>query len=160
MIVKVRRARAEDIPLIAADVRSADREEFLAASLSTPEQVMQRGMAMSEFCFTGTVDGVPVVMFGVAAAAVLGAQGHPWLIGTNGLEKVALRFLYNCPRYLRKMRKRFVMLWNYVDARNTVAITWLKWMGFTIEEPKPTGIMKKPFHRFWMQGDLCANQQH
>jgi len=40
---------------------------------------------------------------------------------------------------------------NWVDARNTKAINWLRWLGFTVHDPVPFGVAGLPFHRFDMR---------
>ena len=45
----------------------------------------------------------------------------------------------------------YTWLVNWVDDRNTCAIRWLKWMGFTIHEPEPYGVANLPFRRFDMK---------
>jgi len=42
---------------------------------------------------------------------------------------------------------------NYVDVRNTVAIHWLKWMGFKMEEPQAWGVQGLDFHKFTMRAE-------
>ena len=43
------------------------------------------------------------------------------------------------------------MLLNFVDNRNIKAQNWLRWLGFTLEEPEPHGVAGLPFRRFWMR---------
>ena len=41
-------------------------------------------------------------------------------------------------------------MFNYVDARHTDAIRWLKWLGFTLHPATPYGPFDLPFHKFTM----------
>ena len=153
-VIKVRTANHGDIARMAPHVREADRQELWAIGYMTPEKALTEGLRMSKFAYTGTVDGRPAVMFGVCDGAVLGGLGNVWLIGTDEIEQNALTFLYESPKYLRKMQKRYEMLTNYIDARNKVAIRWLRWLGFSFDDAEPMGPFKVPFHRFWLKGEL------
>jgi len=53
--------------------------------------------------------------------------------------------------YVLEMKRHFQRLENYVDARQKRSIRWLKWCGFTVENPKPWGTLGLPFHQFWME---------
>ena len=46
------------------------------------------------------------------------------------------------------MLREFPVLRNVVDARNTVSIRWLVWLGFTIGTPQPMGVRGLPFIPF------------
>ena len=47
-------------------------------------------------------------------------------------------------------REQFPFMFNYVDARHTDAIRWLKWLGFEFDEAAPYGPFDLPFYRFTM----------
>ena len=47
-------------------------------------------------------------------------------------------------------RQEFPYMFNYVDVRHKEAIRWLKWLGFTLNEPTPYGPFGLPFHKFHM----------
>ncbi len=47
-------------------------------------------------------------------------------------------------RWLRTYR----VLRNHVDARNSQAIRWLGWLGFTLKPAVPYGVARLPFHPF------------
>jgi hypothetical protein len=140
-------ADSSHIPLIAANVRHADREELKACSGRTPAEVMALGLAVSEVAWTGLVDGVPVCMFGVAPAETEGI-GRPWMIGTKLLERYQMVFLRRCRKRVELMHAFFPLLENWVDARNEMAIKWLSWLGFTFDLAAPAGVAGMPFHRF------------
>ena len=50
---------------------------------------------------------------------------------------------------LKKVHKEFPVLFNYIDARNTVHLRWLKFMGFTIiKKLEIFGYEGRPFYEF------------
>jgi hypothetical protein len=54
------------------------------------------------------------------------------------------------------LRRVYGPLENWVDARNRLAIRWLRWCGFEIEAPAPYGPHELPFCRFSMKEIPCA----
>ena len=154
MIAEIVPATSEHITPIADHVREADRAEFWAATYSLPADVMRRGLRVSETVYTGLIDGIPVCMFGVASAGLLGGVGRPWMVGTDHLDRHALLFLKRCRKVVAEMVALFPILENYVDSRNVRAIQWLKWLGFKMDEAMPVGVLGIPFIRFEMRGRL------
>ena len=150
MIARVIRAEMHHIPAIVRNIREADREELLASSNRTPNEVLIQGLMISEMAWTGMVDGEPVCIFGVAPCETAGV-GRPWMIGTKLLEKYQMVFLRRCKPRVVIMQCLFEVLENWVDARNTRAIQWLKWLGFSFSEPVPAGPFSLPFCRFDMR---------
>jgi hypothetical protein len=137
-------AEAGHVGAIAARMRPADRDEAWAAARLTPEAALLLSLSVSPLAWTGRVDGRPECMFGA------GNGGVPWLLGTDAVERHALAFLRSNPAYVARMQARFGRLSNWVDARNATSIRWLRWLGFTIGEPRPYGPLGLPFHPFWM----------
>lgn len=129
MHTAIRPATADDMAAILADVRQADVDE-MAALGTTPEAAMRSGLRISNWVATGLVDDVPVCMFGVAPANALGGIGAPWMLSANGLTKARRPFIEACRPVIAEMLRDYPRLCNVVDVRNTVAIRWLKWLGF------------------------------
>lgn len=152
MIINIEKATEEHVKIIAENVREDDKNELWASLCHTPEQVMSEGIRISEKSYTGLVDGVPFVMFGVYRDSLLIDIGTPWLVASGDLDKIAIRFLKRCRKVLVEIFDGYDRLENYVDARNVRAIEWLKFMGFEFaEEPEIYGLLKKPFYRFWKE---------
>jgi hypothetical protein len=84
-------------------------------------------------------------MFGVTQTANC---GYPWLLGSAEVERIPVTFLRASRHYVDHFLKLCAGLENYVDARNTLSIQWLKWLGFMIEDPQPFGVEQRLFHRF------------
>ena len=133
-------------------IRAADRAELWAVRMQTPEQVMERGLEMSDKAMVGLVNGRAACMWGVVHESLIGPMGTPWMVGTTLLDQYAKTFLRRCKKTLVDMFEDYQHLENYVDARNTRTIQWLKWLGFTVhKEPEEYGILRLPFHKFTMR---------
>lgn len=141
----------EHVDPIAINMRMADKREIWAQSLSRPHNSLEYCRASSVKSWCGLADGEPVVVFGVAPYSMMGGIGSPWLLGTDAIEKHAVKFLRDCRFYVSEMMQGFDILRNYVDARNTTSIQWLKWMGFDILDIEHHGAFNLPFHKFEME---------
>ncbi|HDL6893861.1 hypothetical protein ACLMPK_01225 [Yersinia enterocolitica] len=146
--VEIVSATQEHAVALLPNVRQADIDEFYAAALLSPDDVIQRSMSASTVCFAGLVDGEVIALFGVVPASILTGFGVPWLVATDSLERYQLTFLRHCKPTVRYMLSIYPRLENYVDTRNIVAKRWLHWLGFTIDDAIPYGTFKLPFHHF------------
>lgn len=154
-------AKAEVIPLCAADIdailpdiRQADIDEIEGALQTPMRQALTE--ALDDHCKASkiVVDGLIVAVFGDSVHSE--EAGVPWLISTRHVERFPKAFLQVCKPEVAEMLTRHPLLVNYVDARNSAAIRWLKWLGFTFCEPEPYGPLGHPFHCFWMRRKPCA----
>lgn len=149
--VQVVEATAEHAAALLPRVRQADIDEFAAMSGKTPAQVLAVGLRSSALCYAGLVDDQVVTIFGVAPRSIITGSGVPWLVSSDLVEQYQTTFLRRGRPLLHAFLEQYPVLENYVDARNTAAICWLRWMGFTIHEAAPIGRAGLPFHRFDMR---------
>lgn len=157
-IWKIVPAAPEHIPAIAADMREADRREVRASHRHTPAEALERSLERSELAWTGLIEGVPSVMWGVGrAGSMMTLSGVPWMLGTDAIHSVSRDFLRQSRVYVEIMQERFPRLENYVHAKNRLSIRWLKWCGFTVEADVPEVINGEDFYLFW-RGGQCADQ--
>lgn len=138
----VRRAMPGDTWLMLPTVRQADIDELAALGV-TPERCMRDGIAYSQQAWTCFIHGEPACVYGMADH---GDFGVPWAVVSTTAERYPLPFLRESRRFIDSLTMR---LENYVDTRNTQAIAWLRWLGFTIDDPRPVGVNGELFHRFW-----------
>lgn len=150
-------ATPEHAEAIAVRARPADVAELWAQARTTPLQAMVYGIERGVFALTGIADGAPVCMFGVTVASALGGIGCPWLVGTEGIERHQRLFLRASRPVVEEMNRMFPRLVNAVDARNTVAIRWLRWLGFTLYPAVPMGPDRTMFHPFERKAS-CADR--
>ena len=147
-------ATVDHIAVIAAAARAADIAELWASSRTTPAEAMQRGLERTAQTFTGLVDDVPVCMFGASPFSIMGGMGAAWMIGSTGLNRLSVQkeLLRLSVPVVAYMQDQFpVLLYNFVDARNTAAIRWLRWLGFQFHEPIAYGVDQLPFLPFYRQ---------
>lgn len=150
-VYEVRDATLEDAKELAPRLRQADLDEVRAACDHGPEEALVHSIKNSRFPKAGLVDGELVCLFGVGSNTLLSTSGSPWLLGSDKIVKHARAFLKGSRIYLRDMKEEYGYLVNYVDARNTHSVRWLKWLGFEISKPVPFGPYGVLFHKFEIQ---------
>lgn len=148
-------AKAEVLPIVPGDIeailpiiRQADRDEIEGALQISISKELADGL--SDCCKASkiVVDGLVVALFGDSKHS--DRIGIPWLVSTIHVERYPRAFLQVCKPEVEEMLTRHESLINYVDVRNTVAIRWLTWLGFTFGEPEPYGPLGMPFKPFYM----------
>lgn len=146
-------ATQEGLDLLKGRFRQGDVEEVFAMSGRGIDEAAQEGLRTSELCWIGYWDEDPIAIFGCRRHSLLSDEGTPWLLGTERIREQGIKqaFLAANAPYIKAMLQHFDFLENFVDARNTVSIKWLKRLGFTIEPAMPMGYLKMPFHRFWLR---------
>ena len=129
-------------------LREADNAE-VAACGSTPEKALSDGIRMSDTCYTGLYRDKYVCMFGVVplwdpAECSVGV-GAIWLLGTNQLQDNPRSFIKVSPGWIRMFHRRWAVLTNMVDVRNSLHLDWLDHMGFVYGDIQLQGPQKLPF---------------
>lgn len=152
MAVEIVKATPALLCEVAALARRADREELWAAAHLTPFQVVMRAGVFGD-AWVGILDGSPICAFGVVPISASTGWGAPWMVGTVRLDRHARGFLSASREVVAELLAHWPRLTNYVDARNTRAIRWLKWLGFAFQPAEPWGADGLPFHRFEMRGN-------
>ncbi len=147
-VYEMRAATDADAVDLAKRVRQADKDELWASNNVGPLMALRASMGFSRAPMVGTVDGLVICMFGVAGGTIISNVGVPWMISSNELPQHAFAFLAGSQEVIKNMLAEFGYLRNFVDARNTHAIRWLKWLGFTIHPAVTHGVEQIPFHPF------------
>lgn len=144
-MLQVRRAIESDVLLIAPRLRAEDVAEAAAAG-RTPLQALAIAYFESSRCFTVTIDDSPEALFGVVPC---GSFGSVWLLGTPvTFAEEKQEFLRQSRHWMQQLAAGFDHIGNCVDARNTVHIRWLEWLGFEMQSPillAPHGLPFIPF---------------
>lgn len=148
MAAEVLPVSVEDIAQILPIVRQADIDEITEALGVPMEEALLEAFTGSLNAKKIVVDGKVVAVFGDAVHSILGSIGVPWLISTVHVEQHARAFLKVCKPEVQGMLTRHQHLVNFVDARNTSAIRWLKWLGFSFGPAEPYGARGFLFHSF------------
>ena len=149
---RVVEATREHVEAMAPHMRAADVAEVLAATGADPRAALLMSWRVSTHRWAGLAGDEVACIFGVAPINLLARRGAPWLLGTDLIAQHGRAFLRRNRRYIHSMMSVYNHLENHVDARNTVSIEWLRWLGFTFDEPAPFGVAGLPFRRFEMRG--------
>lgn len=129
-VARVRPARLEDASALAPRLRKADLQEIDAGSGLDPVKALEASLGASERAFAVELaSGEVVAIFGVAktSEAKLGAV---WMVGADSIASIRFLFLRRSREWLKELSNGFQLLGNLVDARNTLHIEWLRWLGF------------------------------
>lgn len=145
-MIAIRPLQIEDIAEIADSARRADVEEMMACTGASVCAALSYGLQHSLRSWVIEHDGIPLAAVGDTLAAV--GVGVPWMVTTNNITINPRGFLRASKAVLSEALQRHAKLTNYVDARNTDAIRWLSWLGFTIGPAVPYGASRLPFHEF------------
>jgi hypothetical protein len=147
--VDVRPVRPQDVAQLATELRPSDAAEILATGYQDIHAALMGAVTASVMCWSWFVDDELACIMGVGP---FGDSGAPWMIGTSVCEKHARILITRPPEYIAKMLKAFPHLVNYVHAKNTTSVRWLKCLGFTIHEAAPYGPTGEAFHKFELRG--------
>lgn len=145
----IREATMEDVEFLAPRLREADRREIYASGGEDPLTALTRGLRSSQVCKVGLSPstGHPSFIWGVVPVSLL--AGGVWAVGTDDLDKHKITFLRHCKEPLQELQDMYPVLYNFIDARNSLHITWIKWMGFKIIQAHPNwGFEQRLFYEF------------
>ena len=140
----------DEVDGLLPQVRQADLDEIEGALGVSMREALMDGVTGSCKVAKIVVGDKVLAVFGDADCPGLPGVGVPWLISTVHVERHAKAFLQVCRPEVANMMTRHHGLLNFVDVRNTVAIRWLKWLGFTFEAAIPYGLADEPFYPFHM----------
>jgi len=142
------------VAALLADLREADRLELESIRGWTAEQELKHAISTASKARTCMCDGKVLAIFGDSAHDA--TYGLPWMVSSTWIETHRRAFLAECVDVVADMRTRHQVLINFADIRNTQAVRWLKWLGFTFLPAIPYGINNEPFYPFQMEGTACA----
>ena len=149
--IEIRDVEDGDISVLVRNMREHDKQEVNAATKMGLRNAVSTSVKMATYAKTGLVNDELVCMWGVCPISLISSSGCPWMLGTDLIKKKQKIFLRRSKPWLEDIKKDYRHLENYVDARNTLSIKWLKWLGFNMEEALPYGVNGEPFHKFTME---------
>jgi hypothetical protein len=154
----IRPVRPGDIPQVVNNLRQADIEEWEAFSGVHPRNLLPFLAYDPNTNALVNSDGVPVGLFGVTPFRDNHKVGIVWMVATPLLIKSQIEFLRKSVKWLDDVQcEKYPVLFNYVDARNTVHIRWLKWCGFQVISRKERwGAQSLPFYEIVRIKSPCA----
>lgn len=140
----------DDIVHVADNMRPEDVAEIKASSGLAPLDCLMIGVSISPYSQAIESNGKPMAILGLAFNG--STAGVPWLLGTSDITKAKKSFLSASKSALNEMLAMCPTLSNYVHAKNTKSISFLKCLGFDIGTPEPYGVAMEPFHKFSIGG--------
>ena len=141
---------------LAARMREIDRRECAAMGHS-PKQALRLCLQFSTFVWTARLDGRPEAMFGADTVSVLDGIGSPWLLMTDTAAQQKKALVRMGRSVTALLQAEFAVLRNNVHADNTLAIEWLRRLGYEIGPSFDMGGQEmRPFSR---ERSECANQE-
>lgn len=135
---------------LAANLRERDADEIAAASGRDPLVSIQLSVAASVWSRAFYYDGELMCIAGLALFHD-GRLAAPWALSTSMLDTRPKAFVKHSRSLVRDMLATHPHLYNFVDARNTKSIRWLRSVGFTIHPAIAYGVSGLPFHPFEMR---------
>ena len=130
-MITVRLSMPEDVRLLAPRLCAADVQELQASSGSTPEAALTSGLNSPDACLTGTKEtGEPILMFGTVPHPRDPSVGLVWLLSSEEVLNHRTDFLRKSRHYMDVFARKYPILMNFTDCRNTVHHRWLRWCGF------------------------------
>jgi ribosomal protein S18 acetylase RimI-like enzyme len=153
--LEVREPTPADCAELLANLRPADRDELEATIGEDTDKLaaLEYCVARSSHAWVLTIDGRVGMLSGLVPVSTLlgGDEAQPWMMGTTLMAQRPGVLTRISARYLRVMKGCYPRLANYVDARNTTSIAWLRRLGFTVHaDTVPIGPRGLPFHLFEM----------
>ncbi|MDD2709803.1 MAG: hypothetical protein PHV34_17610 [Verrucomicrobiae bacterium] len=148
-------AEARDVLSLKGALRKSDRMEVEACSGQNPSRALEQSWERSEMSWAGRAkhngEWSTWGILGVARLSMCSSTGVPWMLGSDEMNRNLLRIGRSSKYYVDVMLQHYSQLENYIDARQTRSIKWLKWCGFRVEPAHPFGVKGLPFHRFWKE---------
>lgn len=141
-----RRSTLEDVEFLAKNIREEDRQEIEALGV-TPYNAFKFGLEPTADTWTALLNGVPMAMLGTYKQSMLGDSAEIWMLGTRDIDFIAREMIVITRKILKYELTRHKELYNFIDARYTKAIKWLKILGFTMGKPFSRGINGEKFIR-------------
>lgn len=146
--VLIRPTEPGDAARLFANLRPSDLAECQAYGQADIAAGIEASVRRSVLCWTAMVDGEVAAILGVAPLNILTGMGSPWMLGTPLVDRYQRVLVRKTPEYIARMLKAFPHLVNFVHARNTTSVRWLRRLGFTLHEAAPYGPLGEPFHPF------------
>lgn len=141
----------EDLPkLLTLELANSAYDELLASSNVSPNVTLIHTALVANWVEVILEDDEIVGIFGLGKYLKIGL---PWFVQGKKLTTKKLIIALHSKDVLKRMLEEVVILFNFVDSRNTTTIKWLKWLGFTVMNDTNFYLNSKevPFKLFYME---------
>ncbi len=158
-MLRPRASTIEDIAYLAPRLRVEDVEEVLAAGGKDIHECLMDGLSSPDGCISGVDENdKPVVMFGTAPAPGADGVGIIWLLASEDIHHHRVDFLRQSRPFVEAFNRKYQLLMNFTDCRNTLHHRWLRWCGFSfINKIRGEGPGGHPFYEVVkLRNDICV----
>lgn len=138
---------------MAPRMRFADCREVWRSSHFTPLDALTQSLKHQGEKWAAVVDGRPIGLFGIAQASPVSEVGVPWCLTTLEADEYPLAWARRSYLDVQRWKERYSLQLNYVDMENERSIKWLKWLGYTLGDPRPHGKEGTLFYPFYMENN-------
>lgn len=146
--IVIRPARPEDCVPVAACMRSEDRRE-VAVLGQTPYEALHESLSESSIVYTVVVKEQLAAMFGLMPLSVIGNHACIWLLTGEPVDEIApITFVRLSRQMINQFLQLYPVLENWVDARYTQAIKWLRLCGAHFDASREIGPERITFRHF------------
>lgn len=149
--VLIRPTEPQDVAALITNLRPADLAECQAYGRGDVAAGIEGSVRRSLLCWSGLIDGELAAILGVAPINMMCGIGSPWMLGTPVLDQHQRVLVRRTPEYICRMLTAFPHLVNFVHAKNTTSVRWLRRLGFTLHAAVPYGALGEMFHPFEMK---------
>lgn len=135
MSVVIDRASMADVAEMAPQMRMGDINEARAEGFE-PYAALEMSFALSgSQAWTVRREGKIMAMWGIVQIDLLNGVAVPWLLTTYEVDLHPKDFFKASREVLARLRGRYSLLWNRIDARYDKALRWARRVGFEVGPP-------------------------
>lgn len=149
--VLIRDAEEADVGRMADRMREIEKAEVWASHRFTPQEALTVSYQGSTKRLSITLDGEVVAMFGIVPDSLLDKNACVWLLTTESVNRMWVRFLKVSRAMVSLLRAQYT-LYNWVDCRYEKSIKWVQWCGGKLSDAAPFGPDGLPFRFFSFEG--------
>lgn len=132
-MIELARGGPDDVAVLAGDLHPLDAAELRAAGLDVVTAVSGVPVTVAKH------DGQVIAVFGCAAMPGQHGAGIPWMLCTSAIDAAPRRSVaIAADRVVSGWMATHARLSNLVHRRNTRALSFIRWLGFTVGD-QPAG---------------------
>jgi len=154
-MITIKKSTEKDLAhFITVGLRASDvlEQKRMSGGKTEQDQAVNDSFYLSENKWTAFFNEAPVGIFGlVPHPNIMSSTAVLWFVATEEAESNKMMFLKASIDSMEKIKASgFSRIWNYVDAKNTKSVKWLKYLGFKLS-PTVYSINGNPFYHFSME---------
>ena len=131
------------------NLRPQDRDELSQLGVTDIHKEIADSVRASDEAYVAVDNmGKVIVMYGVIRRE---PGGQIWCLGSNTFNDYKKSFVCCCMEILKRWRRRYKVLWNFVSKENTLSIRWLRTYGAKFDKGYMVG--SNEFWKFTIGGE-------